>query len=85
MLHEVSLTAGVCRDTKIHNLEKQVDLLKRGIELEEGKAEDLEMKSKLLSHGEYRADEQEQMLVEIDKKIASVYTKCIGPNEANIS
>ena len=74
-----------CRDTKIHNLTRQVDLLKRAIELEEEKASDLEMNSKLLSYGEYRAEDQEQMLAEIDKKVASVYAKCIGPNEANIS
>jgi hypothetical protein len=72
-------------NTKIHNLKRQVDLLTKAIELEEAKGSDLEMKSKLLSYGEYKADDQEQMLVEIDKKVASVYTKCIGPNEANIS
>ena len=76
----------VCfRDTRIHNLKKQVDLLMKGIESEEAKGSDLEMKSKLLSYGEYRADAQQQMLTEIDKKVAGVYTKCIGPNEANIS
>ena len=74
-----------CRDTKIHNLKRQVELLMRAIELEEEKASDLEMKSKLLSYGEYRADDQEQMLADIDKKVAAVYAKCIGPNEANIS
>lgn len=73
------------RDTKIYNLKREVDLLTKGVELEEDKGSDLEMKVKLLSYGEYKADDQEQMLAEIDKKVASVYTKCIGPNEANIS
>ena len=73
------------RDTEIHNLRGQVDLLTKGIEMEEAKGSDLEMKAKLLSYGEYKADDQEQMLAEIDKKVATVYTKCIGPNEANIS
>lgn len=53
--------------------------------MEEEKGSDLEMKAKLLSYGEYKADDQERMLAEIDKKVATVYTKCIGPNEANIS
>ena len=79
------LYAPTFRDTKIHNLKRQVNLLTKAIELEETKASDLEMKSKLLSYGEYKADDQEKMLVEIDKKVLSVYTKCIGPNEANIS
>ena len=74
-----------CRNTQIHNLKRQVDLLMRTIELEEEKGSDLEMNSKLLSYGEYRADDQEQMLAEMNKKVASVYAKCIGPNEANIS
>ena len=39
---------------------------------------------RLYSYGEYKAEDQEQMLVQLDKKVADVYTKAIGPNEANI-
>ena len=40
--------------------------------------------SRLYSYGEYKAEDQEQMLVQLDKKVADVYTKVSGPNEANI-
>ena len=40
--------------------------------------------SRLYSYGEYKAEDQEQMLAQLDKKVADVYTKTIGPNEANI-
>ena len=39
---------------------------------------------RLYSYGEYKAEDQEQMLAQLDKKVADVYTKTIGPNEANI-
>lgn len=42
------------------------------------------MFSRLYSYGEYKAEDQEQMLAQLDKKVAEVYTKTIGPNEANI-
>lgn len=39
---------------------------------------------RLYSYGEYKAEDQEQMLAALDKKVADVYSKCIGANEANI-
>ena len=39
---------------------------------------------RLYSYGEYKAEDQEQMLAALDKKVADVYGKCIGANEANI-
>ena len=39
---------------------------------------------RLYSYGEYKAEDQEQMLAQLDKKVADVYTRTIGPNEANI-
>lgn len=40
--------------------------------------------SRLYSYGEYRAEDQEQMLKSLDKKVSEVYVSCIGPNEANL-
>ena len=34
--------------------------------------------------GEYKAEDQEEMLSDLDKRVTEVYTRCIGPNEANI-
>lgn len=39
---------------------------------------------RLYSYGEYKAEDQEQMLAQLDKKVSDVYTKTIGPNDANI-
>ena len=35
-------------------------------------------------YGEYNAEDQEERLEKLGKKVADVYTKCIGPNDANI-
>ena len=40
--------------------------------------------NRLYSYGEYRAEDQEQMLTLLDKKVSDVYASCIGANEANI-
>ena len=40
---------------------------------------------RMFLHGEYKAEDQEQMLADLDKMVADVYNKCIGPNEANMS
>jgi len=59
-------------------------VLRAAIAREEERANDLEIKSKMFSYGEYRAEDQEQMLTALDKKVADVYSRCIGANEANI-
>ena len=38
----------------------------------------------MFSYGEFKAEDQELMLAALDKKVAEVYSKCIGLNEANI-
>ena len=39
----------------------------------------------MFSFGEFRADDQESMLQALDKKVAEVYTKCIGGNESTMT
>ena len=39
---------------------------------------------RLYSFGEYKAEDQEEMLHSLDKKVAEVYNKCIGGNEATV-
>lgn len=88
------------RDREIDNLHRQIKLLRCGVEREEEKASDLETKAKwvyddntvslifvlfrMYFYGEYNAEDQDQMLEKLDKKVSSVYTKCIGANDANI-
>lgn len=40
--------------------------------------------SRMYSYGEYKAEDQEEMLENLDKKVSEVYASCIGTNEANI-
>ena len=39
---------------------------------------------RLYSFGEYKAEDQELMMAELDKKVADVYLKTIGTNDANL-
>ncbi|KAI8511179.1 Cilia- and flagella-associated protein 100 [Branchiostoma belcheri] len=71
------------RETEI--LKQQITMLKDTITREEEKAADLEMKSKMFSYGEFKAEDQEKMLQSLNKKVEEVYRACIGDNEANIS
>ena len=66
-------------------LKTQINFLKDAIDAEQEKAAELEMKSKMFSYGVFKAEDQEKMLAELDKKVGEVYRNCIGDNEANIS
>nr|XP_002131495.1 cilia- and flagella-associated protein 100 [Ciona intestinalis] len=66
-------------------LKAQINMLKATIRREEEKADDLELKCKMFSYGEFKAEDQEKMLKHLDKKVEEVYRGCIGDNEANIS
>lgn len=66
-------------------LKQQIDTLKETTRKEEDRAEKLEMKSKMFSYGEFKAEDQEKMLAQLNKKVEEVYRLCIGDNEANIS
>lgn len=71
------------RETEI--LKGQIDFLNDSINREEERATELEMKSKMFSYGEFKAEDQEKMLQMLNKKVEEVYRNCIGDNEANIS
>lgn len=72
-------------DKEIKNLSRQIKLLQCAVEREEEKANDLEIKAKLHFYGEYKAEDQDELLENLDRKVSEVYTKCIGANDANIS
>ncbi|XP_039250583.1 cilia- and flagella-associated protein 100-like [Styela clava] len=71
------------RETGI--LKSQISILKATIKREEEKADDLELKSKMFSYGEFKAEDQEKMLRQLHRKVEEVFKACIGENEANIS
>ncbi|XP_065065350.1 cilia- and flagella-associated protein 100-like [Rhopilema esculentum] len=66
-------------------LKQQIRQLKQATKDEQEKAAELKMKSKMFSYGEFKAEDQEKMLAELDRKVGDVYRNCIGDNEANIS
>ncbi|XP_041379328.1 LOW QUALITY PROTEIN: cilia- and flagella-associated protein 100-like [Gigantopelta aegis] len=70
---------------EVEILKQQLDELERNIQKEENKAYDLETKSKLFSFGEFKADDQEAMLLALNKKVADVFSKCIGVTDATAS
>ncbi|XP_028414422.1 cilia- and flagella-associated protein 100-like [Dendronephthya gigantea] len=72
-------------DKETEVLKQQISLLKDAIYREQEKSADLEMKSKMFSYGEFKAEDQEQMLKALNKKVEEVYRNTIGDNEANIS
>lgn len=39
----------------------------------------------MYSYGEYNAQDTQETLQKLNEKVADVYTKCIGTNEATIS
>lgn len=66
-------------------LKSQINILKATIKREEEKADDLELKSRMFSYGEFKAEDQEKMLKQLHRKVEEVFRACIGENEANIS
>ncbi|KAK3737753.1 hypothetical protein QZH41_017217, partial [Actinostola sp. cb2023] len=76
---------GVRRNHETEILKGQIDFLKDAIKKEEERAAELEMKSKMFSYGEFKAEDQEKMLAALNNKVEEVYRNCIGDNEANIS
>ena len=38
----------------------------------------------MFSYGEFKQEDQEKMLEQLNKKVEEVYRSCIGDNEANI-
>ena len=39
---------------------------------------------RMFSYGEFKQEDQEKMLEQLNKKVEEVYRSCIGDNEANI-
>ncbi|VDI26690.1 Hypothetical predicted protein [Mytilus galloprovincialis] len=66
-------------------LKEQISKLTNQIKREESKAQDLKIRAKMFSFGEFKQEDQEKMLLELNRKVEDVYKTCIGDNEAQIS
>ncbi|XP_048344442.1 cilia- and flagella-associated protein 100 [Sphaerodactylus townsendi] len=71
-------------DKEIEQLQQLAATLQANIIKEEEMAADLELKARVFSFGEYKAEVQDKMLVSLHKKVLEVYRRCIGENEANL-
>uniref|UniRef100_A0A670XZU8 Cilia and flagella associated protein 100 n=1 Tax=Pseudonaja textilis TaxID=8673 RepID=A0A670XZU8_PSETE len=71
-------------DREIEQLKMLAITLQANIVKEEETAADLELKARVFSFGEYKADVQDKMLVSLHRKVLEVYRRCIGENEANL-
>ena len=66
-------------------LKKQIASLNDEIRSEVEKETDLRIKASYFAYGEFKQEDQDKMLLELNKKVEDVYVNCIGSNEANIS
>ncbi|RNA40802.1 Coiled-coil domain-containing 37 [Brachionus plicatilis] len=71
------------RETEL--LKKQIEYLNEDIKREMDRENDLKIKASYFNYGEFKAEEQEKILKELNSKVEDVYINCIGSNEANIS
>ncbi|XP_076133409.1 cilia- and flagella-associated protein 100-like [Alosa pseudoharengus] len=72
-------------EQETEQLAQQVEIISCAIErVKENKAE-LELKARLFSFGEYKADHQDRMLESLGKTVGEVYHLCVGETEANLT
>uniref|UniRef100_A0ABM5FJR2 Cilia- and flagella-associated protein 100 n=1 Tax=Pogona vitticeps TaxID=103695 RepID=A0ABM5FJR2_9SAUR len=86
-LDEIRHTLATTRnkmDREIEQLKLLTVTLQTNIIKEEETAADLELKARVFSFGEYKAEVQDKMLVSLHRKVLEVYRRCIGENEANL-
>ncbi|XP_025108512.1 cilia- and flagella-associated protein 100-like [Pomacea canaliculata] len=84
MKHTMKMTKDrMTKETKI--LKDQIEKLEKAIKAEEDKAADLKIKAKMFNYGEFKEEDQEKSLQQLNQKVEEVYRSCIGDNEANIS
>uniref|UniRef100_A0A8C6YMN2 Cilia and flagella associated protein 100 n=1 Tax=Naja naja TaxID=35670 RepID=A0A8C6YMN2_NAJNA len=78
------MSCALNKDREIEQLKMLAVTLQANIVKEEETAADLELKARVFSFGEYKADVQDKMLVSLHRKVLEVYRRCIGENEANL-
>ncbi|XP_066525201.1 cilia- and flagella-associated protein 100-like isoform X2 [Hoplias malabaricus] len=72
-------------DNEVQLIQQQVENMQAAIHREREKVSELELKSKMFSYGEYRADKQGHMLNLLHKKVKELYRACLGDMDSNIS
>ncbi|MGH0175169.1 UNVERIFIED_CONTAM: hypothetical protein FKN15_013800 [Acipenser sinensis] len=72
-------------DHETDTLKQQVDMLQYTINRETERAAELELKARVFSFGQFKTEDQDEMMDSISKKVEEVYRACIGQNNANLS
>ncbi|CAH2312058.1 Hypothetical predicted protein [Pelobates cultripes] len=84
MKHTISSTKEKM-EKETQQLEDHINQLKAAITLEEERAADLELKSRVFAFGQYKSEDQDNMLASLSKKVEDVYQACIGENRGNLN
>uniref|UniRef100_A0A4X2LJH2 DUF4200 domain-containing protein n=1 Tax=Vombatus ursinus TaxID=29139 RepID=A0A4X2LJH2_VOMUR len=71
-------------DREINQLKLLSTTLKTSIAKEEEIADDLQLKARVFSFGEYKSEYQNNMLASLNKKVVEVYRHCIGDCESSL-
>lgn len=72
-------------EKETEQLKQQIASLNEEIRTEVEKEADLRIKASYFSYGEFKQEEQDEMLNELNAKVERVYINCVGSNEANIT
>ncbi|XP_031421727.1 cilia- and flagella-associated protein 100-like isoform X2 [Clupea harengus] len=72
-------------EQETEQLSQQVDIISCAIERERVRAAELELKARLFSFGEFKADTQDRMLEGLGLKVKEVYQLSVGETEANLT
>ncbi|XP_010012312.1 PREDICTED: coiled-coil domain-containing protein 37-like [Nestor notabilis] len=86
-LHKVQqtfITTYESKEKELAELKEEVATLKSSIAKEEERAADLKLKAHLFSSGECKADDQDNILASLRKKVQEVYCQCTGESGENL-
>uniref|UniRef100_A0A8V5HHN0 Uncharacterized protein n=1 Tax=Melopsittacus undulatus TaxID=13146 RepID=A0A8V5HHN0_MELUD len=72
------------REKETAELKEQLATLQASVAEEEARAADLKLKVQLFSSGECKANDQDNILASLRKKVQEVYCQCTGEREGNL-
>uniref|UniRef100_A0A8C5Q1S6 Cilia and flagella associated protein 100 n=1 Tax=Leptobrachium leishanense TaxID=445787 RepID=A0A8C5Q1S6_9ANUR len=72
-------------ERETQQLKDHIEQLTTTIAQEAERAADLELKSRVFSFGQYKSEDQENMLSSLSRKVEEIYQACIGENRANLN
>uniref|UniRef100_A0A672V5W7 Cilia and flagella associated protein 100 n=1 Tax=Strigops habroptila TaxID=2489341 RepID=A0A672V5W7_STRHB len=83
-VQKIFITTHESMEKELAELKEEVATLKSSIAKEEERAADMKLKAHLFSSGECKADDQDNVLASLSKKVQEVYCQCTGESEGNL-